>query len=70
MQKLLILSITISGFIFAGNWGQTNTPSENSEPVKKYAFAEDTSKDDCTPEGRRKSGKGGRKRRRGGSGLR
>ena len=69
MYKLL-LAITVGGFVFAGSWDNTSKSIEKSDSVKnQFCMAEDTSKDDFKLE-RRKRGKGNKKRRRGGSGLR
>ena len=70
MYKILILGITVGGFLFADSWDNTSKTVENSDAVKnKFCLAEDTSKDDFKLE-RRRRGKGNTKRRRGGSGLR
>ena len=70
MIKIIILAITIGGFVFAGSWNNTAKTMEKSDLVKnRYCFAEDTSDDDNKLE-RRRSGKGSRGRRRGGNGLR
>ena len=71
MHKILILGITVGGFLFADSWDNTSKTLEKSDSVKnKFCLAEDTSKDDFKLERRRRGGKGGKKRRRGGSGLR
>ena len=71
MYKILILAITIGGFVFAGSWDNTSKSIEKSDSVKnQFYLTEDTSKDDYKLERRRRGGKGGKKRRRGGSGLR
>ena len=71
MYKILILAITVGGFLFAGSWDNTSKSVEKSDSVKnQFCLAEDTSKDDYKLERRRRGGKGGKKRRRGGSGLR
>ena len=70
MHKILILGITVGGFLFADSWGNTSKAVEKSDLVKnQFCLAEDTSKDDYKLE-RRRRGKGNSKRRRGGSGLR
>ena len=70
MYKLVILTITVGSFVFAGPWNNTAKSDEKSNPVKnQYCWAEDTSSDDLLEAGRRR-GKGQRGRRRGGSGLR
>ncbi|MDP6853834.1 MAG: hypothetical protein QF472_07770 [Candidatus Marinimicrobia bacterium] len=68
MQKLLILTIAACGFVFAGQSEDGNAVANTK--YNPYAFVEDTGQDDMDPEGRRRGGKGSRKRRRGGSGLR
>ena len=71
MYKILILAITVGGFLFAGSWEDTSKSVEKSDSVKnQFCLVEDTSKDDYKLERRRRGGKGGEKRRRGGSGLR
>ena len=70
MHKLIILAITIGGFVFAGTWNNNTLAVEKSDPVKnQFCLAEDTS-DDNKLERRRRGGKGDKKRRRGGNGLR
>ena len=69
MYKLIILGMTIGGFVFAGTWNNNILAVETSDLVKnQFCLAEDTS-DDGKLE-RRRRGKGGSKRRRGGNGLR
>ena len=71
MYKILLLTITVGGFLFAGSWEDTSKSGEKSDSVKnQFCMAEDTSKDDFKLERRRRGGKGGKKRRRGGNGLR
>ena len=70
MHKILILGITVGGFLFANSWDNTSKTVEKSDLVKnQFCLAEDTSKDDYKLE-RRRRGKGNTKRRRGGNGLR
>ena len=70
MYKILLLTITVGGFLFAGSWENTPKSIEKSDSVKnQFCLVEDTSDDDNRLE-RRRRGKGGSKRRRGGSGLR
>ena len=70
MCKILILGITVGGFLFADSWDNTSKTIEKSDAVKnQFCLAEDTSKDDFKLE-RRRRGKGGKKNRRGGNGLR
>ena len=69
MYKILILAITVGGFLFAGSWDNTSKSIEKSDSVKnQFCMAEDT--DDFKLERRRRGGRGDKKRRRGGSGLR
>ena len=71
MHKLVILAITIGGFVFAGTWNNNTLAVEKSDPVKnQFCLAEDTSDDDNKLERRRRGGKGNKGRKRGGSGLR
>ena len=71
MYKILLLTITVGGFLFAGSLEDGSKAVEKSDSVKnQFCLAEDTSKDDYKLERRRRGGKGGQKRRRGGSGLR
>ena len=70
MCKILILGITVGGFLFADSWDNTSKTIEKSDAVKnQFCLAEDTSKDDFKLE-RRRRGKGDGKRKRGGNGLR
>ena len=70
MNKLIILAITIGGFVFAGTWNNSTLAVEKSDPVKnQFCLAEDTSDDDNKLE-RRKRGKRNKGRRKGGNGLR
>jgi len=72
MHKILIiLGITVGGFLFADSWDNTSKTVEKSDSVKnQFCLAEDTSKDDFKLERRRRGGKGNGKRKRGGNGLR
>ena len=71
MHKLVILAITIGGFVFAGTWNNNTLAVEKSDPVKnQFCLAEDTSDDDNKLERRRRGGKGNKGRKRGGNGLR
>ena len=71
MYKILILAITVGGFLFAGSWDNTSKSVEKSDSVKnQFCLAEDTSKDDYKLERRRRGGRCDKKRRRGGNGLR
>ena len=68
MKKLLLLTIIACGFVFAGQSEDGSIVANTNNT--KYTFVEDTGQDDLDPEGRRRGGKGSRKRRRGGNGLR
>ena len=71
MYKILLLTITVGGFLFAGSWENTSKSVEKSDSVKnQFCLAEDTSKDDYKLERRRRGGRGDKKRKRGGNGLR
>ena len=71
MHKLVILAITIGGFVFAGTWNNNTLAVEKSDPVKnQFCLAEDTSDDDNKLERRKRGGKGNKGRRKGGNGLR
>ena len=70
MYKILLLVITVGGFVFAGSWGDNSKSIEKSDSVKnQFCLAEDTSKD-YKLERRRRGGRGDKKRKRGGNGLR
>ena len=69
MHKLIILAITIGGFVFAGTWNNNTLAVEKSDPVKnQFCLAEDTSDDNRLE--RRRGGKRNKGRRKGGNGLR
>ena len=69
MYKLIILGMTIGGFVFAGTWNNNTLAVEKSDPVKnQFCLAEDTSDDDKLE--RRRRGKRNKGRRKGGNGLR
>ena len=71
MYKILLLVITVGGFVFAGSLGDNSKSIEKSDSVKnQFCLAEDTSKDDFKLERRRRGGRGDKKRKRGGNGLR
>ena len=71
MYKILLLVILVGGFVFAGSWEGASKPVEKSDSVKnQFCLTEDTSKDDYKLERRRRGGRGDKKRKRGGSGLR
>ena len=70
MCKMLLLTITVGGLLFAGTWEDTSKSVEKSDSVKnQFCLAEDTS-DDNKLERRRRGGKGNKGRKRGGNGLR
>jgi hypothetical protein len=70
MYKILLLTIIVGGFLFAGYWEDASKPIEKSDSVKnQFCLAEDTS-DDNKLERRRRGGKGNKGRKRGGNGLR
>ena len=69
MHKIIVLAVTIGGFIFAGTWNNNILTVEKSDPVKsQFCLAEDTSDDDRLE--RRRRGKRNKGRRKGGNGLR
>ena len=71
MYKILLLVILVGGFVFAGSWEGASKSVEKSDSVKnQFCLAEDTSKDDYKLERRRRGGRGDKKRKRGGNGLR
>ena len=69
MKKLILLSVVVTSYMFAGIHGEIDDPTNQSN-VKQYNWAVDASDDDNKLEGRRRGGKGNRGRRRGGNGLR
>ena len=71
MYKLLLVAVTIGGYVFAGSWDNVPKSIEVSDQNNnQYCFAEDTSTDDYKLEARKRGGKDNRGRRRGGGGLR
>ena len=69
IHKLIILAITIGGFVFADTWNNSTLAVEKSDPVKnQFCLAEDTGDDDKLE--RRRRGKRNKGRRKGGNGLR
>ena len=71
MYKLFILVLTVGGLLFASSGDSSIKAVKKSDSVKsQFCFAEDTAKDDYKLERRRRGGKGGKKNRRGGNGLR
>ena len=71
MYKLIILGMTIGGFVFAGTFNNTVKVTGSSDTVKsQFCLAEDNSDDDNKLERRRRGGKGNKGRKKGGNGLR
>ena len=68
MNKILLLSIAVGSYMFAGIHGEAAI-SKNQSDVEKYSWVVGSSDDNFKVEGRRR-GKGNRGRRRGGGGLR
>ena len=69
MDKLILLTIVIGGFVFAGSWD--NLPKSDSiSDDKQYTLVQGTISDDDELEAGRRRGKGNKGRRRGGGGLR
>ena len=69
MNKLILLSIVIGSYMFAGIHGEADNSLSKSN-TEKYSFAADSSEDNFKAEARKRGGKGNRGRRRGGGGLR
>ena len=69
MKKLILSSVVVTSYMFAGIHGEIDDPTNQSN-VKQYNWVADTSDDDNKLEGRRRGGKGNKGRRRGGNGLR
>ena len=67
MNKLIILSVVVGGFMFAGIHGESDN-SINKSNIEKYSW--ESSSDEFKSEAGRRRGKGNRGRRRGGGGLR
>ena len=68
MNKLILLSIFMGSYIFAGIDSQADI-GNNQSNVEEYSWVE-SNDDNFKVEGRRRGGKGNRGRRRGGGGLR
>ena len=68
MYKLILLAVSIGGFIFAGSWDNAPNSDETSDQNNQYYWEEGS--DDFKGEAGRRRGKGQRGRRRGGGGLR
>lgn len=69
MNKLVLLSIAVTSFMYASVYGEANH-STNQTNKEKYSWIADTTDDNFIVEGRRRGGKRERGRRRGGGGLR
>ena len=69
MIKLILLSIVIGSYMFAGIHGEADNSLSQSN-TEKYSFAANSSEDNFKAEARRRGGKGNRGRRIGGGGLR
>ena len=69
MNKLILLSIVLVSYIFAGIHGEADN-SLSQYNTDKYSFVVDSSEDNFKSEARKRGGKGNRGRRRGGGGLR
>ena len=69
MNKLIVLSIALGSFIFAGIHSEADNSLSQSN-TEKYSFAADSSEDNFKAEARKRGGKGNRGRRKGGGGLR
>ena len=68
MKKLILLSIGLGSYMFAGIHGESDNSLSQSN-TQKYSFIEGSSEDFKSEAGRRR-GKQNRGRRRGGGGLR
>ena len=69
MNKLIVLSIALGSYMFAGIHGEADNSFSQSN-TEYYSFAADSSEDNFKVEARKRGGKGNRGRRRGGGGLR
>ena len=69
MNKLILLTIVMGSYMFAGIPGETDTSLSQSN-TEKYSWTADSSEDNFKAEARKRGGKGNRGRRRGGGGLR
>ena len=67
MYKLILISILLSGFIFANNDDNCHTVKSND---KNIYWLEDAFEENFKNDARTRKGKGQRGRRRGGRGLR
>ena len=68
MYKLILLSIAVGSYMFAGIHGETDN-ANNQSNVEKYSWVAG-SDDNFKADAGRRRGKGSRGRRRGGNGLR
>ena len=70
MQKLILLSLFVGSYMFAGIHGDANN-TKNQSSVEKYSWVIGSSEDDFKADAGRRRGKKNRgDRRRGGGGLR
>ena len=69
MKKLILLSIVMGSYMFAGIHGEADNSLSQSN-AEKYSFAAESSEDDFKADARKRGGKGNRGRRKGGGGLR
>ena len=66
MYKIILFTIVVGSYMFAGNESQGSSTQTNAE---KFSWVADTSDDNFKADAGRRRGKGPRGRRRGGSGL-
>ena len=70
MNKLILLSVAVGSYMFAGIHGEVNHSQDESN-VAKYSWVVGSSEDNFKAEAGRRRGKNNRgDRRRGGGGLR
>lgn len=69
MNKLILLSVAVGSYLFAGVHGETDY-SKNQSNTEKYNWVDSSNDDALKADASRRRGKGHRGRRRGGSGLR
>ena len=69
MNKLILLSIVMGSYLFAGIHGEADNSLSQSN-TEKYCFVADPIEDNFKAEARKRGGKGNRGRHRGGRGLR
>ena len=71
MYKIILLSVIVGSYMFAGTQGETdNSINKSDSASEQYNWSVDSSDDDCKLEAGRRRGKGNRARKRGGGGLR